>query len=175
MSGTKLSMSTVCIEIAQTASAARCGGHGCHAPGAPWGTDLAKVCGRHCRRRKWPSSSAKRPIQQNGSIDQPPTVRITGRHRPDRGTIGGSGANRDYRMSTYELCTPARVTFLHAEMRNARVHKFFPVSLVSHRLPIPMPLFDRHTATRPILATVPLSFNTTRAVLTDLASTSARK
>jgi hypothetical protein len=29
-------------------------------------------------------------------------VRTTGRHRPDRGTIGGSGANRDYRMSTYD-------------------------------------------------------------------------
>jgi hypothetical protein len=28
-------------------------------------------------------------------------VRITGRDCPDRGTIGGSGANRDYRMSTY--------------------------------------------------------------------------
>src|SRR3984893_14425886 len=25
------------------------------------------VCNRHCRRRKWLSSSAKRPIQQNGS------------------------------------------------------------------------------------------------------------
>src|SRR3984893_11527602 len=35
-------------------------------------------------------------------IDQPPTVRITGRHRPDRGTIGGSRADRDYRMSTYD-------------------------------------------------------------------------
>jgi hypothetical protein len=34
---------------------------------AEWGTDPAKVCGRHCRRRKWPSSSTKRPIQQNGS------------------------------------------------------------------------------------------------------------
>jgi hypothetical protein len=33
-------------------------------------------------------------------IDEPPMVRITGRHRPDRGTIGRSGANRDYRMST---------------------------------------------------------------------------
>ena len=33
-------------------------------------------------------------------IDQPPTARITGRHRPDRGTIGGSRADRDYRMST---------------------------------------------------------------------------
>jgi hypothetical protein len=74
-----------------------------------------------------------RNVQSNKmGIDQPPTVRITGRHRPDRGTIGGSGANRDYRMSTYELCTPARVSFFHAEMRNARVHKFFPVSLVSH-------------------------------------------
>ena len=31
---------------------------------------------------------------------QPPTVRITGQDRPDRGTIGGSGAKRDYRMST---------------------------------------------------------------------------
>jgi hypothetical protein len=30
-----------------------------------------------------------------------PTVRITGQRRPDRGTIGGSSANRDYRMSTY--------------------------------------------------------------------------
>ena len=28
-------------------------------------------------------------------------VRITGQRRPDRGTIGRSGANRDYRMSTY--------------------------------------------------------------------------
>jgi hypothetical protein len=27
-------------------------------------------------------------------------VRITGRHCPDRGTIGGSRADRDYRMST---------------------------------------------------------------------------
>ena len=32
-------------------------------------------------------------------IDQPPTVRITGQHRPDRGTIGGSRADRDYRTS----------------------------------------------------------------------------
>jgi hypothetical protein len=29
-------------------------------------------------------------------------VRITGQRRPDRGTIGRSGANRDYRMSTYD-------------------------------------------------------------------------
>src|SRR5438094_7424699 len=36
-------------------------------------------------------------------IDEPPTVRITGRQRPDRGTIGRLGANRDYRMSTYGL------------------------------------------------------------------------
>jgi Bacterial transglutaminase-like N-terminal region len=35
-------------------------------------------------------------------IYEPPTVRIIGRHRPDRGTIGGSGADRDYRMSTYD-------------------------------------------------------------------------
>jgi hypothetical protein len=27
-------------------------------------------------------------------------VRITGQRRPDRGTIGRSGAHRDYRMST---------------------------------------------------------------------------
>jgi hypothetical protein len=33
-------------------------------------------------------------------IYEPPTVRITGRHRPDRGTIGGSRADRDYRIST---------------------------------------------------------------------------
>src|ERR1700720_711174 len=42
-------------------------------------------------------------------IDEPPTVRITGRHRPDRGTIGGSGAARDYRMSTYGNC---RIDFI---------------------------------------------------------------
>jgi hypothetical protein len=35
-------------------------------------------------------------------IDEPPTVRITGRRCPDRGTIGRSSANRDNRMSTYE-------------------------------------------------------------------------
>ena len=29
-------------------------------------------------------------------------VRITGQRRPDRGTIGRSSANRDYRMSTYD-------------------------------------------------------------------------
>jgi hypothetical protein len=40
-------------------------------------------------------------------IDQPPTARITGRHRPDRGTIGGSRADRDYRMSTL-FAMPAR-------------------------------------------------------------------
>jgi predicted transposase YbfD/YdcC len=33
---------------------------------------------------------------------EPPMVRITGRRRPDRGTIGRSGAHRDYRMSTYD-------------------------------------------------------------------------
>ncbi len=33
----------------------------------PRGTGLAIVCNRHCRRRKWPSSSTKRPIQQSGS------------------------------------------------------------------------------------------------------------
>jgi hypothetical protein len=32
-------------------------------------------------------------------IDQPPIVRITGRHSPDRGAIGGSRADRDHRMS----------------------------------------------------------------------------
>jgi hypothetical protein len=30
-------------------------------------------------------------------------VRITEQRRPDRGTIGRSSANRDYRMSTYGL------------------------------------------------------------------------
>jgi hypothetical protein len=34
-------------------------------------------------------------------IDEPPIVRITGRHRPDRGTIGRSSANRDYRVSIH--------------------------------------------------------------------------
>ena len=34
---------------------------------------------------------------------EPPMLRITGRCRPDRGTIGRSGAHRDYRMSTYDF------------------------------------------------------------------------
>jgi hypothetical protein len=29
-------------------------------------------------------------------------VLVVSRHRPDRGTIGGSRADRDYRMSTYD-------------------------------------------------------------------------
>jgi hypothetical protein len=29
-------------------------------------------------------------------------MRITEQRRPDRGTIGGSSADRDYRMSTYD-------------------------------------------------------------------------
>jgi len=35
---------------------------------------------------------------------EPPMVRIAGQRRPDRGTIGRSGARRDYRMSTYDFC-----------------------------------------------------------------------
>jgi hypothetical protein len=42
-------------------------------------------------------------------------------------------------------------------------------------LPIPKPLFDRHTATRPILADVPSSPNRTRAVPTDCPPASAMK
>jgi hypothetical protein len=34
-------------------------------------------------------------------INEPPMVRITEQRRPDRGTIGRSSANRDYRMSTH--------------------------------------------------------------------------
>lgn len=37
----------------------------------------------------------------NWVIDQPPNVRITGLQHPDRGTIGGSRADRDYPMSTH--------------------------------------------------------------------------
>jgi hypothetical protein len=49
----------------------------------------------------WTLSSVKHPIRQSGSS------RVSdGANRqlncPDRGTIGGSGANRDYRMSTYD-------------------------------------------------------------------------
>jgi hypothetical protein len=40
-------------------------------------------------------------------IHESPIARITGRHRPDRGTIGGSGADRDYRMSTYDKAAEA--------------------------------------------------------------------
>ena len=50
----------------------------------------------------WRMPARARPWQlgRGAVIDEPPTVRITGRHCPDRGTIGRSGANRDYRMST---------------------------------------------------------------------------
>src|SRR5215813_6003251 len=37
------------------------------------------------------------------SHHEPPNVRITGQSFPDRGTIGRSSADRDYRMSTYGL------------------------------------------------------------------------
>jgi hypothetical protein len=40
---------------------------------------------------------------------EPPMVRITGQRRPDRGTIGRSGAHRDYRMSRHDN---ARIRFL---------------------------------------------------------------
>ena len=44
-------------------------------------------------------------------INEPPMVRITEQRRPDRGTIGRSNADRDYRMSTYDkacLCGRTR-------------------------------------------------------------------
>jgi hypothetical protein len=44
----------------------------------------------------WQTSNPTKQV-----IDEPPMVRITGQRRPDRGTIARSGANRDYRMSTY--------------------------------------------------------------------------
>jgi hypothetical protein len=34
-------------------------------------------------------------------IDEPPMVRITGQNLPDRDTIGGSRADRDYRMARH--------------------------------------------------------------------------
>jgi hypothetical protein len=40
-------------------------------------------------------------------IHESPIVRTTGRHRSDRGTIGGSGADRDYRMSPYDKAAEA--------------------------------------------------------------------
>jgi hypothetical protein len=36
-------------------------------------------------------------------IDELSTARITGRHRPDRGTIGETSADGDYRMSPSDL------------------------------------------------------------------------
>jgi hypothetical protein len=60
------------------------------------------VCGQHYQRRKSPSSSVETSNPTKQVIDQPPIVRITGQRRPVRGTIGRSGANRDYRMSTYD-------------------------------------------------------------------------
>src|SRR5262249_25971365 len=38
------------------------------------------------------------------SHHEPPNVRITGQSFPDRGTIGRSSADRDYRMSTVSRC-----------------------------------------------------------------------
>jgi hypothetical protein len=48
------------------------------------------------------------------SSDQPPILRITGRCLPDRDTIGGSRADRDYRMSRHDnaaltLVAPPRI------------------------------------------------------------------
>jgi hypothetical protein len=40
-------------------------------------------------------------------IHESPIVRISGLHRPDRGTIGGSGADRHYQMSTYHKAAEA--------------------------------------------------------------------
>jgi hypothetical protein len=59
----------------------------------------------------WPRGPIKRVI------DEPPTVRITGQRRPNRGTFGRSSANRDYRMSTYDndvlICSTAVATLNH--------------------------------------------------------------
>jgi hypothetical protein len=57
----------------------------------------------------WETSNPTKQV-----IYEPPTVRITGRHRPDRGTIGGSRADRDYRMSRHDnaaltLVAPPRI------------------------------------------------------------------
>jgi hypothetical protein len=48
-----------------------------------------------------PTVSGRSQYMINTLFDEPSTVRITGRHRPDRGTIGRSSANRDYRMSRH--------------------------------------------------------------------------
>ena len=68
------------------------------------------IVGHWPRHSLWPALSTTQiavifcetsnPTKQ--VIDDPPMVQITGQRRPDRGTIGRSGANRDYRMSTYD-------------------------------------------------------------------------
>src|SRR3984893_7933012 len=58
-------------------------------------------------------------------IDQPPTVRTPGQHRPDRGTIGGSRTDRDYRMSTYDKASP------RAAQKSARRFLIRSVSLIA--------------------------------------------
>jgi hypothetical protein len=65
---------------------------------------IAVICLRDYRRQT-PVAGERSMVRLKRVIYEPPTVRITGRHRPDRGTIGGSGADRDYRMSTYGIWT----------------------------------------------------------------------
>ena len=43
-----------------------------------------------------------------------------------------NGLTPDFSHGLLELCTKRRFLFFHAEMRNACVHEFFPVSVVSH-------------------------------------------
>jgi hypothetical protein len=96
-----------------------CGRHLPHAGGPkcsfvlePWGTGPAIVCGQHCQRRKWPSSSATRPIQQSESsmnlrgcespgnaariaalsADQEPTAIIGCPHMTEPGQINRRGS-----------------------------------------------------------------------------------
>jgi predicted nucleotidyltransferase len=43
-----------------------------------------------------------------------------------------NGLTPDFSHGLLELCSTRKLLFLHAEMRNACVHKFFAVSVVSH-------------------------------------------
>jgi hypothetical protein len=54
-------------------------------------------------------------------IDEPPMARITEQRRPDRGTIGGSSADRDYRMSTYDNAI-RRVRLERAHLKSGDVY-----------------------------------------------------
>jgi hypothetical protein len=71
----------------------------------------------------WTLSSVKHPIRQSGSsrVSDGANRRL---NCPDRGTIGGSGANRDYRMSAYDKALRPH-SALRLRLQSAKLRAWF--------------------------------------------------